>query len=302
MADQQRQGLFIDKDGHRCWLKWHRGRKQKGDIAFTPARILEGMRLGASVEIDLVCHAGNGFAVLHDRDLHPATTGQGLVASASPDILRGLFLRENPECFQEKWEPVSRPETRINTQATSSPHRVMLLEDLAALLAGESCPETALLQLDLKEEAAALNEAIIENFAAAVAPVAGRMILSGGDAEAVRRLAEATPGLAVGYDPCHFGAAERLLQERNFHDFVRSAVTALPGIRMIYLEYELILAADQLGYNLVAAFQSHGVRIDAYTIRKADPALRPSIARLLALGVDQITTDDPVGLQALLAG
>ena len=36
--------------GHRTLFKWHRGRKHGTDLPFTGERILEGMRLGASVE------------------------------------------------------------------------------------------------------------------------------------------------------------------------------------------------------------------------------------------------------------
>ena len=45
--------LHLDSGGHRTWIKWHRARRRAGDPAFTRSRILEGMRLGASVEIDL---------------------------------------------------------------------------------------------------------------------------------------------------------------------------------------------------------------------------------------------------------
>ena len=80
MAD----GIAIVRDGHRTLLKWHRARKQAGDLPFTGERILEGLRLGASVEVDLVKHADGGFAVLHDFSLDRATTGTGLKNTAGP--------------------------------------------------------------------------------------------------------------------------------------------------------------------------------------------------------------------------
>ena len=60
----------------------------------------------------------------------------------------------------------------------------------------------------------------IANFAASVAPVARHMILSSGDAEAVRLLSDAAPGIRIGYDPCHDGALERLAASRDFAGFV----------------------------------------------------------------------------------
>ena len=66
--------IFCLRDGHRTFFKWHRGRRTITDPVFTGQRIIEGMRLGASVEVDLVRHASNGFAVLHDETLDRETT------------------------------------------------------------------------------------------------------------------------------------------------------------------------------------------------------------------------------------
>ena len=68
--------LFVDRDGHRTWFKWHRARRRAGDPVFTRTRILEGLRLGASIEVDLVIHGGHGFAIVHDFLLDNETTGQ----------------------------------------------------------------------------------------------------------------------------------------------------------------------------------------------------------------------------------
>lgn len=275
-------GLYIERDGFRTMLKWHRGHKQAGDISFTPERIAQGMALGASVEVDLLCHADGGFAVLHDEDLDRATTGHGPVALASTETLRGLHLRD----------------------ATGAPshHRVMLLEELGHLLATQPCGAGAVLQLDLKETASRIGPHEIAAFKAAIEPVAQHVILSCGDAKAVTLLADAIDGLPVGYDPCHDGAIERLLASRDFDGFVAHAVTAIDNPQMIYLDHRLILAADDMGFDLVEAFHAQNKRVDAYTIKTADAAVLPIVNRLLALRCDQITTDDPVGLEALMMG
>ncbi|MGV2125063.1 glycerophosphodiester phosphodiesterase [Agrobacterium vitis] len=274
-------GLFIERNGFRTMLKWHRGHKQAGDISFTPDRIAEGMALGASVEIDLVCHAGGGLAVLHDEVLDKATTGQGPVRGASVDQLRSLFLRDHD----------GQPST----------HKVILIDDLGRVLASTSHRAGAVLQLDLKEKASDLTQQDIAAFVAAIGPVRDRVILSAGDAKAVTRLAEALPGLPIGYDPCHGGAIERAMESGDFVAFIDDAIAAIPDAEMIYLDHEAVLFAEDRGFNMVAAFHAAGKRIDAYTINRADEASLPRVLRLLALKCDQITTDDPVGLQALIA-
>jgi glycerophosphoryl diester phosphodiesterase len=273
--------VSIVRDGHRTYFKWHRGRRFFADPVFTGRRILEGMALGASVEVDLVIHADHGLAVLHDLDLKEDTTGSGKVRHTGAATLRELFLRGNDG------QPIT--------------DKVMLLEDLAALLARTPPHPDALLQLDFKEDAAALDAETVSNFVAAVSPVARNMILSAGDADAVRRLTDVTPGLKVGYDPCHDGALERLAQTRNFAGFVADALAASPRAEMVYLAYQLVLGAADAGFDIVAAFQAAGKRIDAYTINRSNEAGVAIANRLLALKVDQITTDDPEGLSAALA-
>jgi glycerophosphoryl diester phosphodiesterase len=273
--------LFIERDGHRTWLKWHRARRTASDPVFTGRRIIEGMRLGASVEVDLVVHAGHGMAVLHNLSLERETTGTGQVRETAPEVLRQLHLRDN----------------------TGAPldDKVMLLEDLAALLAAEGAHPDALLQLDYKEDAEALDPETIAGFAAALAPVARSFILSSGDAASVNMLTSAVPGLRIGYDPCHKGAIDQLMADHDYAAFVAAAVAASPRAELDYLEYRLVLAAEDEGFDLIGAFHAHGRRVDAYTINRADTAGIEVAERLLALKADQITTDDPEGLAKGLA-
>jgi glycerophosphoryl diester phosphodiesterase len=271
--------ISVEREGHRTFLKWHRARRRAADPVFTGRRIVEGLRAGASVEVDLVVHGEAGFAVLHDLTLDRETTGSGPVREVTAATLRGLRLRA------EDGTPLSDP--------------VMLLEDLADLLAREGAHPEGLLQLDFKE-GQALDAGTVEAFARIVAPVAGRLILSSGDGEAVRRLSGGLEGLRIGHDPCHFGALDRLRESRDFAGFVAGALADAPQAAMIYLEHRLVLAAAEAGFDIVAAFHDAGRRVDAYTVRKADAEGLAAARRLLALRVDQITTDDPEGLGAAL--
>lgn len=154
----------------------------------------------------------------------------------------------------------------------------------------------ALLQLDYREEQAPLTGAAIANFAAAVGPVTGHMILSSPDAEAVAQLTRAEPSMRVGYDPCFGEPFERLAATRNVPAFVDASIAAAPAAEMIYLAYPAILEADKDGTDMIAAFHAHGRTVDAWTIPGANATTLPIIRRLLELRVDQITTDDPEGL------
>ncbi len=273
--------VSVTRNGHRTVFKWHRARRRATDPVFTGRRILEGMALGASVEVDLVIHGGNGFAVLHDHiSIARETTGSGPARALSAAQMRALHLRGNDG------QPIG--------------DHVMLLEDLCALLRETPPDPAALLQLDFKENQGPLDAATIAAFNAAVTPVAANMILSSGEADSVAALAANTPGLHIGHDPCHQGALERLAQSRDFAGFVATAVADAPRAELIYLAYPMVLAAEDAGFDAIAAFHAAGRRVDAYTIKSADMATLPIVRRLLALKVDQITTDDAEGLAALL--
>lgn len=271
--------IFLERQGHRTWLKWHRAKRRISDPVFTGRRILEGMKLGASIEVDLVIHADRGYAVLHDLSVERETNGTGNVADLSAETLRNLHLR--------------------GEDGTVLDDKVMLLEDLTALLAEGGLHPESILQLDYKEDWRVLDPQAIARFKAAVSPVAPHMILSSGDAEAVRLLTDDVPGIKIGYDPCHGGALDRLRETRDYAGFVRDATAASPKAETIYLHFPMILDADQYGFDIIAAFQAANRTIDAYTIRVADAETRPQVQRLLELRVDQITTDDPEGLMAL---
>jgi glycerophosphoryl diester phosphodiesterase len=274
--------IYQDRNGHRTWLKWHRARRKASDPVFTGARILEGMRLGSSVEVDLVIHKDRGFAVLHDETVERETSGIGRVADFGAAELRQLFLRDNDGGITDQ--------------------KVMLLEDLASLLENGGIHPDAVLQLDYKEDTKTLDDLAIRTFQRSVAPMAPHMILSSGDAQAVSLLTTGVPGLRIGYDPCHGDNLEQLSKSLDFAGFVRNAVAASPHAEMIYLAYPLVLSAAKHGFDIVAAFHAADRRIDAYTIKRADETTAPIIAKLLACRVDQITTDDPEGLGKMIVG
>ncbi len=273
--------LYLHSDGHRTRLKWHRARRKVSDPEFTATRILEAMRLGASVEVDLVVHADQGCAILHDLRLDRSTTGSGLVGETSADELRRLHLRDN--------------------DGAPTGDRVMLLEDLCSLLGENPAHPDALLQLDFKENRSRLDRGTIESFAAAVGPVADQMILSGGDAAAIAALAAATPSLRTGYDPTYPGVLNDLKSAGDFAEFTVEALRTAPAAAIIYLDYELILAADGHGVDMIGMIHADNRLVDAWTIREVRAETIAASRRLMTLRADQITTDDAEGLTGALA-
>lgn len=272
------EGIEIVFRGQRTRLKWHRLQRLPEDIPFTPARLREGMALGASMEVDLRRRADGGFACLHDDTLDRETTGSGPVATAGFDDLRALHMR--------------------GKDGTPTGERLLLLEDLAELAASGADPAT-LVQLDLKEADAVLDGRSVDAFRTALAPVAGRFILSGGDWAAVRRLGAAVPGLRLGFDPCDDDTLGTLVTATDAGRFIAAALDRAPQAAMIYLSYPIVLRADALGVDLIAACHAADKSVDAWTLNPDHPGAPATLARLVALRADQITTDSPGVLQAM---
>ncbi|MGO4125625.1 glycerophosphodiester phosphodiesterase [Inquilinus sp. YAF38] len=271
-------GIGILSGGHRTRLKWHRLQRRPEDIPFTPARLREGMALGASMEVDLRRRADGGFACLHDETLDRETTGRGPVAAAGFADLRALRMR--------------------GKDGTPTEERLLLLEDLTELAAAGADPAT-LVQLDLKEADSALDDRSVDAFRTALAPVAGRFILSGGDWAAVRRLGADV--LRLGFDPCDNGTLETLATAADAERFIAAALGRAPEAAMIYLSWPIVLRTDALGVDLIAACHAAGKTVDAWTLNPDHPGAAAALARLVALRADQITTDAPGALEALFA-
>lgn len=272
--------VSITRNGHKTWFKWHRASRRAGDPVFTGKRILEAMALGASCEVDLVVTADKGLAVLHDMTLDRETTGQGPVAAARDADIRALHLRD------ESGAPIG--------------DKVMLLDDLCALMASGTVHPDALLQLDYKEDETVLDARAVENFVRATTRVARNMIVSSGSAAAVKLLTDAVPGMRLGFDPSDEQVFRAALAAGQLQRFVDDAVAASPDCDLIYLAWQIVLMSDDAGFDIVDAFHRHGKRIDAWTMRRIDEVSLYVVDRLLSLKVDQITTDDPEGLAAAL--
>ncbi len=280
LRDPRSKGIAIDAGGHRVRLKWHRLQRRPDDLAFTPQRLREGLGLGASMEVDLRRHADHGFVCLHDETLDRETTGSGPTAYTSAEALRRLKLRHQ--------------------DGTQSEEGLILLEDLAEIARIDG-DRDALLQFDLKEDDTGLDEGLVEGFRRTVACIAERCIVSGHDWQAVSRLAEAVPGLRRGFDPCADDTLGGLRDDQDCRRFIAEGLAAAPEAETIYLEYGIVLRALELGVDLVAPCHTAGKTVDAWTLNPDDPRAAESLWHLIALKVDQITTDAPEELEALFS-
>ncbi|MCS6758675.1 MAG: hypothetical protein MO852_06295 [Candidatus Devosia euplotis] len=130
--------------------------------------------------------------------------------------------------------------------------------------------------------------------------MAPNMIVSGGDARAVAMLAGTTPGLRRGHDPCYGESLVLLQASGNYARFAAETLATDPLAEVIYLACYIVLAADSAGFDIIGAIHTAGRRVDAWTIREITPTTLAQAERLLALKVDQITTDDPEGLTMAL--
>jgi glycerophosphoryl diester phosphodiesterase len=270
------KGVMLDGPNGTIRLKWHRLRRRAGDIDFTAQRLRHGLASGASMEIDLRRHAGNGFVCLHDAVLESETTGVGPIAAATVADLRRLRMR--------------------GPDGTISPEPLLLFDDLIAIAEDGGHPD-AVVQFDLKEYSADLDDRLAASFASLVAPNAHRFILSGDDWDAVRRLGGLVPGLKLGFDPCELPQAQGLKTARDFADLTLFTLQTAAEAQVIYLQYHLVLAALDAGFDIVAALHGGGRMIDAWTLDVTAPDADESLIRLIRCGVDQISSNDCVAIE-----
>lgn len=181
----------------------------------------------------------------------------------------------------------------------------MTLGDLAAH-AAEAHPD-ALLQLDMKDDFAAVGREGVETLAGTVTGSPLPFIVSGDSTELIVTLAETLPELRRGIDPTDrladlFRRGDRRQAAKLLEDEI--AGPAKPEI--VYLSWQLILHASEGGVDLVGICHDAGKRVDAWTYNLADTASGFSdrewreFSRLLMLGVDQISTDEAIATQRAL--
>ena len=278
-------GISLDFDGRRVALKWHRLRRRMSDPVFGSNNLREGMRLGASMEIDLRVTRDFDFAVLHDAALERETDGSGVVAERTCSQLASIR-------YDDRDLPGVAPDARP----------LLLLGDLTALLDGAH-PE-ALLQFDMKDRLAAVQREGVERLKQAFAGKHVPLVISGACSDLILALSNELPQIRRGIDPTDrlvdlFRKADIRTALQEFRSEIRGP--AQPEI--VYLSWQLLLHTLHAGVDLVAICHDEGKCVDAWTFTLSDPEAGfndgewRDLSRLLSLGVDQITTDEAVATE-----
>ena len=254
-----------------------------GDPLFGAKALQDGLRLGASMELDLRVRRDEGFVVLHNATLDPETTGAGSVAEHTAEQLRGLRLRPS--------------------EAGDGSTSLILSEDLAALLRAAS-PD-ALLQFDMKDDLATIGERGLDHLATWFADTPAPIIVGGKCLDLMVEIGRRLPTLRRGIDP-----TDTLVEIHRNAGIGAVEAELLASLRgptrpdTVYLAWPLLLRAKQDGSDLVGLCHGEGVLVDAWTFTMANPGAGFSerewedFAGLLELGIDQVTTDEAIAAEA----
>ncbi len=260
-------------------LKWHMLRRRRGDPPHLRANLAAGLAAGAALEVDLVPTADGHFVCLHDLTLDAETTGAGPVADATrADLMRlrqrgpGGVALDSPPLFLDEVVSAARAGWRRGG---------------------------GLVQLDVKAPER-MDAAIFARLRSVIGDQAPRFIASSYDPGFVATLQEALPGVARGFDPLALYARGMPHDAVGFEALAEDTHRLAPDVGIYYLEADLIVAGLDAGVNMVAAVAGGGAEVDAWTVDADRPGLLEKLRRLIAAGVDQITTNDPDVLTAIL--
>lgn len=249
------------------------------------------------LEIDVHSLAGPDYAVFHERRLETETDGTGSIGQATAkDIRRTHFLHD----------PDDRPP--------------LLSEVVEAARLSE-----VELQLDLKDWRPMAEERV-RSLLDVIEPVHDRVIISTGQDWNLRRFHRADPELALGFDPGHYldhaieGADVFLprsmgaYQYRDDHPMAFGKTEAVvdylaerwpllllqaPWAREFFLSYLLILQMLNDGFNICDWLHERGIGVTAWTPDCTSPKSMGVLDRLMAAGVDRVTTNTmPAWLEA----
>ena len=257
-------------EGRRVLLKWHKLRRRAGDPPFSMENLRDGIRLGASLEIDARLLSDGTWVCLHDDVLDDETTGKGPVAASNLQTIKGL-------------------------RVTGASYPPPLLADVVAAIGREGRSEGCV-QIDLKEAGTTLTAQGVKNFAELVGPVAGSCLLSGTDWPAVERLAVAVPGLRLGYDPYDLAEGTSFPDAKAVASFMDEVLAIVPGAATFYLYHRFVAQALDLGGDPIAPLKRNGATVDVWTLDPGTPDIEAILLRMIEAGADQITTNDPPGM------
>lgn len=292
---------------HKILFKYHRllsgrGRNPPNSISALQEVISEGAE---AIEFDIHALNGGDYLFVHDDHLDRETTGSGPVAACTAREIKSLRLRgssESPALLSEA---------------------VLLLRDVARSMK---------VQVDLKDQYP-LSDEQARSVLRALEPLRANprlRIVVGCLADwNLRKLRRLDSTLLVGLDFAFYLDAAvdefpRLPTRENVHgylddhplgfrrvmpvrDYLEDRITALCGLvrepAEIYLRKELIAQAMTDGCHPVQIVRRElgDIVVDGWTLNAGDRDSDIHLKTLLEAGVDQITTDTAVQLEAMIS-
>ncbi len=255
------------------------------------------------IEIDIKALADGDYLLVHNALLDEETTGLGPVNTCTTSAARQLHIRHDGH---------------------ATPYRVPLLSEVVDLL--HASPATTQLQLDLKDQVPADDELLVR-LVKQVELLGTRVIVSSTADWQLRRLRRLSPTLPLGFDiQLHLDwtrEIERDLHEpphvrgvhgywddqphaafdtwpvtRYLHDRCDVLAGLVPSVRTFYVRHQLLAQSLRDGFNWAAALHQHGILLDAWTMDASNAEAIKTLPTLIEAGVDLITTNTPLVLQA----
>lgn len=291
----------LECNTRRIALKYHRLLSGLG--AFPPnslAALKEVLGEGAwAIEFDVRLLGDGTFVLQHDATLERETSGVGPLRSMTLAAYKSLSLRgteEPPATLEEVVAVIARVKREIKVQ------------------------------VDLKEEFLTPEEALA--FLRRLEPIrsnaAVRVIVGSLADWNLRLLKRLDPSLSIGFDPAYYldaplGGWSRLPTRVNAYGFLddhplgyravlptrtyledrfEALLRSVPPFEELYLRKELLLQALKADFNPVEFAKNllGDVRVDAWTLNPEEKDWKTWVEALIKAGIDQITTDNPLGL------
>lgn len=277
-----------------------------------PAGTLPALRAcleaGARViEIDISLLADNQFALLHGPLLEDETTGSGLIRAHTTEQVRELRHLYHGKA----------------TEVT-----VGLLSEAVELL--QQYPGPVELQLDLKPDVYSAED-VLSRLVASLRPVKDRVRVTSPSDWAIRRLRALDPDLPLGFDPLLYLEADfGKNREPGIPPFRRGAYgywddhplsshrwgsaaeylavraealfAQVPSGMIWYIHAGLLGKALDDGFDWIAFLHTFDVQVDAWTLDAHRPEHVTLARRLIAQGLDRITTNNAPALAQVLEG
>lgn len=275
-----------------------------GSLPALQACLQAGARV---IEIDISLLTDHQFALLHGPLLEEETTGSGLIREHTSEQVRQL---------------------RYLYRGKGTDVPVGFLSEAIELL--QQYPGPVELQLDLKPDVYSPDE-VLARLVNDLQPVKDRVRVTSPSDWALRRLYALDPDLPLGFDPLLYLEAD-FGQERepgnppfrqgaygywddhplashrwgSAAEYLAARAEALyaqvpPGL-IWYIHAGLLVKALEDGFDWIAYLHTHNSPVDTWTLDAHRPEHIAIAQRLLAHGLDRITTNNALALAQVLEG